>query len=161
MAQWDEVTQTWTYAQGELETQVEEALATETGDGGIEGLHIRYVADVGGYRVDLSNGVAISFPAKLVKGLKGRSLAELRTVHVLPDGDTIEWDRLDLHLSLSGLLAGSFGSAAWNEAVAADARRCAAAHAGQATSARKAAASAANGKKGGRPSKQDARGTGR
>ena len=156
MAQWDDATQSWTFAPGELEVQVDAALAAESGDGGVEGLHIRYVADDAGYRVDLSNGVSIGFPAKLVEGLKGRSLAELRAVHVLPDGDTIEWDRLDLHLSLAGLMAGSFGSAAWNEAVAAQARKRAAAHAGQATSARKAASSAANGKKGGRPAKRNA-----
>jgi hypothetical protein len=153
MARWNEQTQGWEYAPGELEAQVEAALAGELREGEIEGLHIRYVQADGAYRVDLSNGVTIAFPARLVQGLAGRPHAELRSVHFLPDGDTIEWEELDLHLSLAGLMAGSFGNAIWNQAVALEARKKAAAHAGRATSPRKAVTSAENGKKGGRPRK--------
>jgi hypothetical protein len=155
MARWNEQTQGWEYAPGELEAQVEAALAGEGGEGGVEGLHICYEPAGAAYRVDLSNGVTIGFPVALVQGLDGRTPAELHRVHFLPDGDTIEWDHLDLHLSLTGLMAGSFGNAAWNKAVALQARKNAAAHAGRATSPRKAASSAANGKKGGRPAKGD------
>lgn len=153
MAKWNEATQSWEYAPGELESEVEAALATETGEGGTEGLHIRFIPEAARYHVNLSNGVSIGFPARFVEGLVGRSAAELRDVHILPDGDTIEWGRLDLHLSLSGLMAGSFGNGAWNERMAARARKEAAAHAGRTTSTRKAESSAANGKKGGRPKK--------
>lgn len=153
MAQWNETTQSWGYAPGELEAQVEVALAAETGEGGTEALHIRYVQAEAGYRINLSNGVTIGFPARIVEGLEGRGAIELRSVHILPDGDTVEWSRLDLHLSLSRLMAGSFGNLAWNQQLAAQARKEAAAHAGRAKSPRKATSSAANGKKGGRPKK--------
>ena len=156
MARWNKETQTWDFDPGEIETQVAEALAMESGDGENEGLHVVYDIEKGAYRVNLSNGVTIGFPRKIIQGLAGRSLAELRDVHILPDGDTIEWGRLDLHHSLSELMAGSFGNAAWNEKLVKKIRRDAARRAGQAKSERKSASSRLNGGLGGRPKKKAA-----
>ena len=156
MARWNEETQSWDFDFGEIEAQVTAALATEGGEGGVEGLHIVYDQAKNCYRVNLSNGVTIGFPLRLVEGLAKRSIRELNSVHILPDGDTIEWERLDLHLSLSGLMAGSFGNAAWNERVAIHLRQEAAKRAGQGKSERKTASSQANGIRGGRPRKSEA-----
>jgi hypothetical protein len=153
MAKWNEKTQNWDFGPDEIESQVAAALATESGEGGVGGLHILYQRTKNRYQVNLSNGVDIAFPPRLIEGLAGRSARELGDVHILSDGDTIEWEQLDLHLSLSALMAGCFGNTAWNEKVAAMLRKEAASRAGQGKSERKSASSKANGALGGRPRK--------
>ena len=157
MANWNKETQSWDFEPGEIEAQITAALATESGEGGVEGLHIVYDQTKKRYRVNLSNGVNIGFPPRLVEGLEGRSPGELGDVHFLSDGDTVEWARLDLHISLSGLMAGCFGNAAWNEKIVAMLRKDAARRAGQGKSERKSASSKANGELGGRPKKSAAK----
>lgn len=92
--------------------------------------------------VDLTNGCLFAFPPRLAQGLEAATDAELATVEVLGAGYGLHWEALDVDLSVPGLLAGLFGTQAYM------ARR-----AGLATSAAKAAASRANGAKGGRPRK--------
>lgn len=153
MAQWDEATQSWSFAAGEAESQVAQALSQEPGERGVFGVHVRYLANEEACEARLSNGVRILIPTQLVEGLAGQSIKELQSVQLLPDGDTLAWEGLNLHVSLLSLMASSFGSAAWNEALEAQARRRAAAHAGRASSPKKAASAARNGRKGGRPKK--------
>lgn len=69
-------------------------------------------------------------------------MEELAAVEIVGQGYALHWEALDVDLSLPGLMAGVFGTKTWM------ARR-----AGRATSAAKAAASRANGAKGGRPRK--------
>lgn len=92
--------------------------------------------------VDLENGCTFAFPPRLAQGLGGASEEQLADVEVLGRGHGLHWEALDVDLSLPDLMAGIFGTTVWM------ARR-----AGQATSAAKAAASRANGAKGGRPRK--------
>lgn len=102
----------------------------------------RYDCRSGRVIVDLENGCTFAFPPRLAQGLEGASDDQLATVEVLGKGYGLHWEELDVDLSLPGLMAGIFGTKAWM------ARR-----AGQATSTAKAAASRANGAKGGRPRK--------
>lgn len=102
----------------------------------------RYDRRAGRIVVDLTNGCTFAFPPRLAQGLEAATDDQLATVEILGRGYGLHWEALDVDLSLPGLMAGIFGTQAWM------ARR-----AGQATSAAKAAASRANGAKGGRPRK--------
>jgi hypothetical protein len=92
--------------------------------------------------VDLTNGCTFAFPPRLAQGLEAATDEQLNEVQILGVGYGLHWEALDVDLSIPGLLAGLFGTKAYM------ARR-----AGQATSPAKAAASRANGAKGGRPRK--------
>jgi len=100
----------------------------------------RYDRQSGRVVVDLTNGCTFAFPARVAEGLASASDEQLEQVEVLGVGLGLHWEALDVDLSVPGLLAGLFGTAAYM------ARR-----AGQAKSAAKAAAARANGAKGGRP----------
>ena len=93
--------------------------------------------------VELTNGVILMLPPKLLQGLKGATTAQLSEVELAPLGTGLHWEALDADLSVAGLAAGVFGSKAWMSELAR--------HAGSRTSARKAASSRLNGKRGGRP----------
>ncbi len=103
----------------------------------------RYQKSTGRVVVELSNGCLFAFPARLGQGLTGASAADLAAVEVLPGGAGLHWEALDVDLSVAGLVAGIFGSKRWM----AELGRAG----GSATSASKAAAARANGRKGGRP----------
>lgn len=106
----------------------------------------RYDRATGRVLVDLENGCAFAFPPRLAQGLDKATDDQLAAVEILGKGYGLHWEELDVDLSLPGLMAGIFGTKAWM------ARR-----AGQTTSAAKAAASRANGTKGGRPRKAASR----
>ena len=106
----------------------------------------RYDRKTGRVVVDLANGCSFAFPARKAQGLERASDAELAQVEVLGLGLGLHWERLDVDLSVPGLLAGLFGTKAYTD-------RQRAARAGSATSAAKAAAARRNGAKGGRPRK--------
>jgi len=96
--------------------------------------------------VNLSNGCSFAFPARLAEGLEDAADADLAAVEILGAGYGLHWDKLDVDLSIPGLLAGLFGTQAYMD-------RLRAARAGSATSPRKAKAARRNGAKGGRPRK--------
>jgi hypothetical protein len=96
--------------------------------------------------VSLTNGCTFAFPARDAEGLEGASDAALANVEILGAGAGLHWKRLDVDLSVPGLLAGLFGTKAWMD-------RQRASNAGSARSPEKAAAARANGKRGGRPPK--------
>lgn len=106
----------------------------------------RYEAKTGRIVVDLTNGCTFAFPARRAQGLEKANDAALAEVEILGLGAGLHWERLDVDLSVPGLIAGLFGTKAWMD-------RQRAAHAGAATSPEKAAAARENGKKGGRPPK--------
>jgi hypothetical protein len=102
----------------------------------------RYDSSAGRVVVDLDNGCVFAFPPALAQGLEAASDDQLESVEILGRGYGLHWEELDVDLSLPGLMAGIFGTQAWM------ARR-----GGRVTSSAKAAASRANGAKGGRPKK--------
>lgn len=106
----------------------------------------RYDRKTGRVLVELTNGCSFAFPARRAQGLEEASDAELAEVEILGLGLGLRWERLDVDLSVPGLLAGLFGTKVWMD-------RERAAKAGAATSRKKAAAARRNGAKGGRPRK--------
>ncbi len=93
--------------------------------------------------VELANGLTISFPPELLQGLEEASHEELSEIRVLPTGNALSWDRLDVQFSVPRLVHGVFGNKPWM------------AHLGRlgglTRSEAKAAAARVNGTKGGRP----------
>ena len=63
--------------------------------------------------VELTNGCAFMFPPELAQGLADASTKELAEVRVMPSGFAIGWDKLDVHFSLTGLMAGEFANKDW------------------------------------------------
>jgi len=106
----------------------------------------RYDRRTGRVHVELTNGCTFAFPARNAQGLEHASDTELAQVEILGLGLGLHWERLDVDLSVPGLLAGLFGTKAYMD-------RQRAARAGAAKSPAKAAAARRNGAKGGRPRK--------
>jgi hypothetical protein len=109
----------------------------------------RYNRRTGRVQVDLTNGCSFVFPARKAQGLQRASDEELAQIEILGLGLGLHWERLDVDLTVPGLLAGLFGTKAYMD-------RQRAARAGAARSAAKAAAARRNGAKGGRPRKATA-----
>ena len=107
---------------------------------------VRYERETGRVVVDLVNGCTYAFPAQLVQDLQGASHDELANVQADGLGFDLHWPALDVDLYVPALVSGIFGTRDWMTKELA--RR-----AGQAKSSAKAAASRANGLKGGRPRK--------
>lgn len=91
----------------------------------------------------LDDGVRISIPRRLLEGLQDASATQLGRVEIVGRGTGIRWPMLDVDHYVPGLLNHIFGTSRWMAELG---RR-----GGSATSASKAAAARANGKKGGRP----------
>ena len=100
----------------------------------------RYDRRSGRVIVELTNGCVFAFPSRLAQGLETATQQQLGEVEVWGAGYGLHWEALDADLSVPGLLSGLFGTKAHM-----------ARHAGRAKSPAKAAASRANGAKGGRP----------
>jgi hypothetical protein len=63
--------------------------------------------------IELNNGCTLLVPPELAQGLSGASSRELAAGRILGPGTSVEWPKLDVQLSVSGLLTGTFGTAAW------------------------------------------------
>src|ERR1700722_17169995 len=63
--------------------------------------------------IELTNGVVLMLPPKLLQGLKNATAAQLGKVELTPLGTRLHWEALDANLSVAGLAAGIFGSKAW------------------------------------------------
>jgi hypothetical protein len=96
--------------------------------------------------VELTNGCAFAFPATQAEGLETATDDELAEIEILGVGYGLHWEKLDVDLSVPGLLAGMFGTRAYMD-------RMRAARAGSKLSPAKAAAARQNGLRGGRPRK--------
>lgn len=123
-----------------------EALGREMFETAPRAVAARYDADAGRVVVELADGRADAFPARLVQDLQGASADELAGVEVDGMGLNLHWPALDVDLHVPALVAGIFGTREWMT-------RELARIAGRSTSPAKAAAARSNGQKGGRPRK--------
>jgi len=95
--------------------------------------------------IELSNGCTLLVPPEFAQGLRGASPSHLANVRILGPGTAISWPALDVQFSVTGLLAGVFGTRAWMAELGRTG--------GRAKSAAKSRAARRNGAKGGRPRK--------
>jgi Protein of unknown function (DUF2442) len=105
----------------------------------------RYDRPNGRVVMELSNGYLFAFPTSSIPELAKATAKQLSEVELFPGGDVLHWEQLDADLSVPGLLLSSLGR---TEKLSELARI-----AGKTKSPAKAAASRANGAKGGRPRK--------
>lgn len=130
----------------ELEKQFVELEDVERPEGIFSAVAVLYDEERRRVVVEFRNGCLFAFPPGLAQGLGAASPAELHEGRVLVGGETLRWDRLDVDLSVEGLLRFLFGTEAWMKHLGRAG--------GQTTSTAKAAAARLNGLKGGRPRKQ-------
>jgi hypothetical protein len=97
--------------------------------------------------ISLNTGLELAFPPCIAQGLQEARPSDLSAIELSPSGFGIHFPNLDAHLYLPALLQGVFGSKAWMAAqLGADG--------GKSRSRAKTVAARANGKRGGRPRKQ-------
>ena len=108
---------------------------------------VRYDAAAARIVLELVDGRLYGLPVAFVQDLQGAADIQLAEVQVDGAGLNLHWPALDVDLYVPALVQGVFGTRDWMA-------REFARRAGQARSAVKAAASRANGAKGGRPRKQ-------
>ena len=63
--------------------------------------------------IDLDNGAEFSFPPVLSQGLSHASEDDLKQIEISPLGTGLHWPKLDVDLTVEGLLAGVFGGYFW------------------------------------------------
>lgn len=62
----------------------------------------------------LANGSSFSFPPKLAEGLARKSADSLSSIEISPFGTGLRWPKLDVDLTVEGLLSGVFGGSKWS-----------------------------------------------
>lgn len=135
----------WEIDESELEQQHKEAV--ERGRQRInqepQVKRVEYENTTRRFIIVLKNDVQFSIPIALIQGLASASAEEIADVRIGPRGASLHWERLDVDLSVTGLLAGIFGTRLWMSSIGRQG--------GGVTSSAKQEASRLNGKKGGRP----------
>ncbi|MCI0387355.1 MAG: DUF2442 domain-containing protein [Acidobacteria bacterium] len=95
--------------------------------------------------IDLKNGATFIIPCDLIQGLRDAGPDDIAAVELGPRGASLHWEKLDQDFTVGGLAHGIFGTKAWMKELGRAG--------GRVKSRAKAAASRANGKKGGRSRK--------
>lgn len=134
----------------ELDAQLAAGAARETEEraAGLRATSARYDAATKRVVLELTNGTAFAFPARIVRGLERATPVQRADLTLDPGGSGVIWDALDADISVPGILASMLG-----RSLAASTMGKAG---GRVRSTAKANSSRANGAKGGRPRKQPA-----
>ncbi|MEO9035161.1 MAG: DUF2442 domain-containing protein [Gemmatimonadaceae bacterium] len=110
---------------------------------GLLGKSVRYDVTARRLMIELINGVLFGVPIDALREIRSADDTELKRVELLGAGGILHWESLDADYSVPALILDAVGKTAAQSANAQVG--------GQATSAAKAAAARANGRKGGRP----------
>jgi hypothetical protein len=112
-------------------------------------LRAHYEPKIGQVIITLNTGLQFLLDPAKTQGLQDASRAELSKIEIVGPGLGLYFPKLDVDITIPGLLEGHFGSKKWAAAQLGKAG-------GSAKSKEKAAASRSNGKLGGRPRKRPA-----
>ncbi len=102
---------------------------------------VRYLTKADAFALTMRSGAEVVVPRAFIDELRDASKVKLADVALMPGGDAIAVDALDVHISIAGLLRDVFGLNAGQRT------------GGRARTPAKIAAVRANGAKGGRPRK--------
>jgi len=105
----------WTYTDEEFDRMYEEAKRRSEREEIVE-IHAkatRYDRASNRIVLDLSNGATFIFPCDRVEGLSDAAPEDLAEVELWGDGTALHWEALDVDFSVSGIVAGIFGTKAW------------------------------------------------
>jgi Protein of unknown function (DUF2442) len=99
----------------ELIAQFDEARAAGKALAQIEPRAVKawYAADSERVFIELTNGVVMGFPYRLLQGLANGTPEQLAEVEIVPTGSALHWESLDADLGVSQLVSGVFGSKKW------------------------------------------------
>ena len=65
---------------------------------------VRYRSRIGALELHLTSGVTLTIPIRLIPELRRAAARDIRAVEVLGRGGGLHWERLDLDLSVPGLV---------------------------------------------------------
>jgi hypothetical protein len=129
----------------QIEDQIDAAIANQVKIDKVEPRANKVLLQHGKIVLNFNNGATFSFFPESIEAISTLPKEVLASVKLTPSGKGLRWEECDIDLSIQGLLLGIFGSNVWIKEVASKG--------GKVKSSRKAIAAKANGKKGGRPSK--------
>jgi hypothetical protein len=137
----------WTYTDEELDRQYEEATRREEEAAAREprASAARYDGRSRRLVIELTNGAIFIVPIAQLDGFADARPRDIAAVEVMPGGSALHWERLDIDYSVTGLIAGVFGTRPWMAELGRKG--------GRVSSEAKAAAARKNGARGGRPPK--------
>jgi hypothetical protein len=95
----------------EIDAAIEQARIFEKYDRRVAS--VSYSGNIDAFLLRLEHGVTYTVPRRLLQGLTDANPDVLRGVEILGQGTGLYWPALDVAHSVSGLLAGVFGSSNW------------------------------------------------
>ena len=105
----------WRWTEAELEAEIDAAMRSGAVVAAVSprATTARYEPATARLVVELTNGAAFMVPVTVLEGLADAPAERLAEVEVVPGGESLRWDALDVDLGVPGLLVSVFGSPRW------------------------------------------------